>query len=238
MTYKKNVPLAITVIAAGIGIIWLARRRSQEVPGLSAWQRVLAEKHGETKAQQLSEQVCQLYTSLLAERPLPDNPILRRHTTQNILPGLALYQVLLQEYGDDRQAALTEVDEAFRARSFARNRLLLAPLKVLPAPFRVFKLAFKGMMKAFPAEGWDFEYVEDSDDRIAFNGTRCFYLNTLTAYGVPELTASFCKTDDVMAELFPPDVRFVRLHTLGRGDDVCDFQYCRVPRLGQNVKQP
>ena len=50
----------------------------------------------------------------------------------------------------------------------------------------------------------------------------------LTDYGAPQLTASFCKMDDVMAELFPPEIRFVRAHTLGRGDDVCDFQYCRV----------
>ena len=58
--------------------------------------------------------------------------------------------------------------------------------------------------------------------------TRCFYLNTLTAYGTPELTASFCKSDEVMAELLPPSIRFVRPHTLGRGDALCDFQYCRV----------
>ena len=58
--------------------------------------------------------------------------------------------------------------------------------------------------------------------------TRCFYLNTLTAYGAPELTASFCKSDEVMAELFPPSIRFVRPHTLGRGDALCDFQYCHV----------
>jgi hypothetical protein len=99
---------------------------------------------------------------------------------------------------------------------------------MLPAPFRLFKLAFAQMMKKFPVEGWDFTYIENNDDKIAFNGTRCFYLNTLSAYGAPELTASFCKSDDVMAELFPPEIRFIRPHTLGRGDELCDFQYCRV----------
>lgn len=228
MSYKKSIPLAITAIAAGTGILWLVRRRSQEVRAWSVWQRVLAEKHGATKAQQMIERVRQRYSELLAERPLPANPALRRHASKNILPGLALYQALLQENGGDRQAALAEVDEAFRAWVLANNRLLLAPLKILPKPFWLFKLAFNERMKAFPAEGWYFEYVENSDDRIAFNATRCFYLNTLTAYGAPELTASFCKGDDVQAELFPPSVRFVRSHTLGRGDEVCDFQYCHV----------
>ncbi|HEY6073367.1 MAG TPA: L-2-amino-thiazoline-4-carboxylic acid hydrolase, partial [Anaerolineales bacterium] len=84
------------------------------------------------------------------------------------------------------------------------------------------------IMRSYPTEGWDFAYLENSEDRIAFTATRCFYLNTLTKYGAPELTASFCKTDDAMAEAFPPSIRFIRPHTLGRGDALCDFQYCRV----------
>ena len=62
---------------------------------------------------------------------------------------------------------------------------------------------------------------------IAFDITRCYYLNTLTALGAPELTASFCASADVMAEHFPPAIRFGRPRTLGSGDAVCDFQYCR-----------
>jgi hypothetical protein len=183
------------------------------------------------RAQWLSEQVRYRYKTLLAEKPLPANPILRRHVIDNILPGLALYQVLLQEHNYDQQAALVDIDEAFRAWTIERNRLLLAPLKILPIPFWLIKLAFEEKMKDFPSEGWDFVEIENSNDRFAFNATRCFYLNTLKAYGAPELTASFCKTDDVMAEMFPPSVRFIRPHTLGRGDTVCDFQYCLVRQL-------
>jgi hypothetical protein len=228
MSRKKNISLVLTGLAVGFGIAWLVKRRSSQMPGLATWQGVLAEKHGSAATRQLAGQIRQRYAALLSERPLPENPILRKHATENILPGLALYQILLQELNDDRQAALAEVDAALRAWTLAKSRLLLAPLKLLPAPFRVFKLAFAQMMKKFPVEGWDFTFIENNDDKIAFNGTRCFYLNTLSAYGAPELTASFCKTDDVMAELFPPEVKFVRPHTLGRGDAVCDFQYYRV----------
>ena len=162
---------------------------------------------------------------------MPDNQALRVHLKENILPGLALYQVLLQEYDGDQSAALAEVDEAFRSETLTMYRLIFTPLKILPAPFRLLKFIFLRLMKQYPAEGWDIAYVEDSDDRIAFNITRCFYLNTLTAYGAPELTASFCKGDDLMAECFPPGIRFVRPHTLGRGDAVCDFQYCRNEKV-------
>ena len=90
-------------------------------------------------------------------------------------------------------------------------------------------------MKIYPSEGWETTYLERSDTRLAFNMTRCFYLDTLKALGAPELTASFCKTDDVMAEQFPSTVRFVRPHTLGRGDALCDFQYCRANRAMSGV---
>ena len=231
MSRTKSYFLFILGVSTALGIAWLVRQRRKEAGSLRIWQQVLIERHGAEKAGQLAAAVRQQNAALVAETPLPENQTLRWHLKENILPGLALYRVLLQEHAGNQKAALTEVDEAFRARTLAKNRLLLAPLKMLPAPFPLFKLAFAQMMKKFPAEGWDFTYVANDDDQVAFNATRCFYLNTLAACGAPELTASFCKNDDVMAELFPPSIRFVRPHTLGRGDTVCDFQYCRVEKF-------
>ncbi len=230
MSRTKRYALFSLGVVSALGIAWLVRQRREEISGLRVWQQLLIKRHGPEKAHQLATSIQREFVALAAEHPLPTNPALRWHLQKNILPGLALYRVLLQEYGGNQQAALAEADEAFRVWTLAKNRLLLAPLKRVPASFRLFRLAFTQMMKRFPTEGWDFEFVEDSADRIAFNATRCFYLNTLTAYGAPELTASFCKIDEVMAELFPPSVRFVRLHTLGRGDQVCDFQYCRAEK--------
>lgn len=228
MSTKKSLPIVIAAVVAGIGIAWVAGRRGPDLPALPVWQYVLKKHHGNLQALRLAEQIRKRYHELLVEHPLPENPVLRRHATQNILPGLALYQVLLKEYGGDQQAALAEVDEALRAWTLKRNRFMLAPLKFIPEPFGLFKMGFGLQMRSFPAEGWDFEYIERSDERIAFNATRCFYLDTLRTYGAPELTASFCKSDDVMAELLPSSIIFVRPHTLGRGDALCDFQYCRV----------
>jgi hypothetical protein len=235
MSHKKNLSIAVLGAAAGVGVVWLVKRRSKEVPGLSAWQRVLAQKHGGVKARELAEQVRQRYVSLLAERPLPGHPILRRLVTGNVLPGLALYQTFLQEYGGERQVALAEVDAIFRETLLAKNRFLMAALRVFPNPLGAFKLVFNAGLMALLAEGWGFDFLESSADRIAFNATRCIYLDTLTAYGAPELIASFCKTDEVMAELFPPEIRFIRTHTLGRGDELCDFQYCRVRHETRDV---
>jgi hypothetical protein len=227
MSRMKNFSLILLGFASVLGIVWLVQRRRGETGDMSAWRQVLIRWHGAEKAPQLTEAVRQRRAVLIEEASLPENQALREHLKENILPGLALYQVVLKEQDGDQSAALAEVDEAFRAETMPKYRLLLAPLKVVPAPFRLFRFIFPQMMKQYPAEGWEIAYVENSNDKVAFNITRCFYLNTLTTYGTPELTAVFCKGDDLMAEFFPPDIHFVRLHTLGRGDQVCDFQYCR-----------
>lgn len=228
MSRTKSYSLFFLGVASALGIVWLVRQRREETGGWSDWKQVLIRHHGVEKGGQLAAEVRQQHVVLIAATPMPENRALRWHLKDRILPGLALYRVLLQEHDGNQQAALAEVDEAFRSRTLAKSRMLFAPMKLLPEPFRVFKLGFTQMMKKFPVEGWNFEYLENSDERVAFNNTRCFYLDTLTAYGAPELTASFCKTDDVMAELLPPSIRFIREHTLGRGDEVCDFQYCKV----------
>jgi len=75
--------------------------------------------------------------------------------------------------------------------------------------------------------------VEDSDRSIAYDIRECFYLNLLTAYGAPELTAHFCRGDDMQFGNIP-GVAWERTKTLGRGDDRCNFRFCNQarPELG------
>jgi hypothetical protein len=226
---KKYAPLVLGIVSA-LGIAWLIRQRRRKTGIPRLWQQVLIRHHGAEKAGQLAAAVRQQRTALIAETPMPENQALHWHLKEKILPGLAFYQVLLQEHDGNQSTALTEVDEAFRTQTLTMSRLLFATLKILPAPYRLFKLVFPQIMEQFPAEGWDITYLANDNDQVSFNITRCFYLNTLTSLGAPELTASFCKSDDVMAESFPPSLRFVRLHTLGRGDAMCDFQYCRMEK--------
>jgi len=228
MPNKKSWFFIILGVASIVGITLVMRKRGNEVPGLPIWQTILHKRYGAERTRQIAASIRQQYINLVSDTPFPENRTLQFHLKRNILPGLALYRILLLENDGNQQAALAEVDTLFRYTTTKKSRLLLAPLKIMPEPFQVFKLVYNKMMKLFPKEGWDFIIVENRDDKIAFNATRCYYLNTLTALGAPELTASFCKTDDVMAESFPQSIRFVRLHTLGRGDDVCDFQYCRA----------
>ena len=58
------------------------------------------------------ERVQQRYRDLYAGHDLPENPFLRWHLSEGILPGLAFYQVL-RESGESRQSALATIDRAF-----------------------------------------------------------------------------------------------------------------------------
>jgi hypothetical protein len=211
------------------GVVALAQIIRPEIRSLRSWQQTLVAQLGSRPARRLSAALQRRYTALLAQQPAPEHPRLRWHLTDQILPGLALYQVLLAEHSGDRLTALGEMDRLLRARTLTQYRFM-RPLRGLPMPFWLFRLAYNLRMRSFPPQGWDFETVQDDPDCLAFNTYRCFYLETLTRYGAPELTASFCKTDEVLAEWLPSNVRFVRSQTLGQGGGVCDFQYCRIKR--------
>jgi len=99
----------------------------------------------------------------------------------------------------------------------------------LPDPFAVFRRIVPLVVRfGFPPEGWGIEAVEDSEDCIAFNVRRCIYLDTLTSYGAPELTALYCGGDDTLFAALPPSVTWERTMTLGRGHDHCNFRWCRA----------
>src|SRR5512135_1916497 len=68
--------------------------RHHQMPNLKTWRRALIEKHGEVQGAILAARTQARYKALYDERPHFTHPALRWHLEQNILPGLALYQVL------------------------------------------------------------------------------------------------------------------------------------------------
>jgi hypothetical protein len=222
---------AIVIGLAALGGLLLARTLAapRRMPYLDAWQRVLAEKRGEPEAAMLAVRLQTRYHDLYSNRPHFPQRALRAHLERNILPGLALYQTLRQQ-NDDQDAALAEVEALFEA-VFGQLRRPMALLARLPDPFAAFRKGAQWVIRlGFPPEGWEIEPVEDSDRCFAYDVRRCFYLDVLTAYGAPELTALYCKMDDVMYQALPPSITWERTKTLGRGDDCCDFRWCRVER--------
>ncbi len=212
--------------AVGTGIVLTQRKlMHHRMPNLKTWQQALIEKHGEVQGAFLAARTRTRSQALYDERPHFTHPALRWHLEQKILPGLALYQVLSKE-NSDQDAVLAEVGSLLEIglRAFSRFVNLYT---YLPLPFAVMRQIFKAWLLAFPGQGWDIEEVENSKTSFAFNIHRCFYLDVLTAYGAPELTALYCRLDDLLYAAWSPSIRWERTKTLGRGDDCCDFRYSR-----------
>jgi hypothetical protein len=217
--------LAVGTLAGLIVARWLSA--PQRMPHLTVWQRALAEKRGEAEAARLVARAQTQYNDLYARRPRPASRALRFHLERSILPGLALYQILLEK-SDDRQAVLAEMDYLITS---AQTGLSLGAWLQASIPFPVRRRVLPWVMRfGFPAEGWDWdlEPLQDSEDCFAYNIRRCFILDTLRSYGAPELTPAYCSLDDAMAAKLPPSITWERTMTLGRGHDRCDFRWCRA----------
>ena len=172
--------------------------------------------------------VCARYRELYARHDFPKNHFLQWHLTEGILPGLAFYQVL-RESGESRQAALAAIDLAF-VPLFSDNVRKMKRLGRLPFIFPFLRLFIKRAMRPYPPEGWKIEWVRNDREAIRFNMKSCFYHDTLSAYGAPELTASFCRVDDLTYENMSPALSWQRTMTIAKGDAVCDFCFARAKK--------
>jgi hypothetical protein len=207
--------------------IALAQRTAKHlrILNLKDWQRALIKKHGEVQGAILAARMQKRYKALYDERPHFTHPALRWHLEQKILPCLALYQVLSKE-NSDQDTVLAEVGSLLEIglRGFPR---FVNVYRYFPLPFALMRQMFRASLLIYPRQGWDIEQVENSKTSFAFNVHRCFYLDVFTAYGAPELTALYCRLDDLLFAAWSPSIRWDRLKALGRGDDCCDFRYSR-----------
>jgi len=72
----------------------------------------------------------------------------------------------------------------------------------------------------------DMDVLEQSDERLAFNVTRCGYAEMYRQLGIPELGQILsCGRDFAMIEGFNPDINLTRTQTILEGAPNCNFRY-------------
>ena len=212
-------------LAGGLAIGRRVARFPRPMPHLRGWQAALAGTRGTVPAALLAARIQEHYDALYAGRPRFRQRALRAHLAGFLLPGLALYRALCDE-GAGPQAALDEVDRLFAA-SLQRPavRAAVGLLERLPDPFAVLRTGNRLAMRwVFPSAGWSTEWLEDGEQAVAYNIHACFYNRMLSAYGAPELAASFCRLDDLLYGSLP-GIAWQRTQTIGRGDRCCDFRF-------------
>jgi hypothetical protein len=169
----------------------------------------------------LVEKAEQRLGELSAECKWPTNRHLKWHLREQILPGLAIYQVLRAE-GQSQEAALAAFDQIIELAVKLEQRKM-ARLGRFRGVYSLLRLVIRPAMRLYPAAGWKTEWLENSQDAIRFNMHSCFYFDTLSRFGAPELTASFCRGDDLIYEQMSPYIEWKRTQTIGRGAKYCDF---------------
>ena len=174
------------------------------------------------------KQVIARYRDLYSNHELPNNPIIQRHLIEGILPGLAFYQVL-KESGETQESALAMIDQTFE-KLFSDKLVKMKKLGNLRFVYPFLRLYIKPAMRQYPPEGWKIDWIQNDKKAIRFNMKSCFYYDTLSRYGAPELTASFCQVDDFIYGNMSPYVKWQRLKTIGRGETYCDFCFLPVKK--------
>lgn len=74
----------------------------------------------------------------------------------------------------------------------------------------------------------EIDVIEESDEVLSFNVTRCRYAELYESLGIREIGTSFsCTRDFALIEGFNPDISLERSQTIMEGAEYCDFRYRR-----------
>jgi len=175
------------------------------------------------------KQIVTRYQGLFKKHELPQHPALRSHLIEGILPGLAFYKVL-RENGESQESALAVIDRAFDVL-FSDNFAKMKKLGRLRFIYSFLRIYIKPAMRSYPAEGWKIDWLQNDRNAIRFDMKSCFYFDTFSKYDAPELTASFCRVDDLTYGTMSLYIQWQRSKTIARGAACCDF--CFLPVKGQ-----
>ncbi len=79
--------------------------------------------------------------------------------------------------------------------------------------------------------GLDLEVLDQTDDRLAFDVTRCRYAEFYKELGLADLGSQIhCSRDHAMVAGFNDDLELTRSQTIMQGGRCCDFRFRRKTR--------
>ena len=142
----------------------------------------------------------------------------------NLITSLAMVMVL-EENGKERREA-----EKIVARAMYR---FLTPqirsMKKLAGHkwfVRFLKITMPVKFKATLGYGWKVEFPKCTGDTFSMTTHRCIYHQLFSKYGMPEMTAVFCKVDDILYSDLPC-AKFTYTERIGTGGKVCDYSFIK-----------
>lgn len=151
-----------------------------------------------------------------------------RHLQKNILPVAALVR-LFEKRGEERTEAIQHASQIYLHDYVEPAAGSMAKMLRLPLLYRLFlPLVGTAMRRIYKADyGFKINYHEMNSRKARFDVLQCPYFDSCCRLGYPELTDTFCTSDDMCYKGVHPKIHFEREGTIGRGQEVCDFYFHR-----------
>jgi hypothetical protein len=163
-------------------------------------------------------------SDMIKEADYRNNKSIRWHMDENMLPTIAIY-LAFKKFDSTAMKAYEFTDEVLqisRLKAFKKN----LSMGKLSFGYFAFKLFCKSiMMKQYPKQGWDMQWIRYDKNEIHFNMKSCIYYETTKKYNCTEMCPLFCANDDVILSGYKPAVVFERSGTIALGQDTCDFHF-------------
>ena len=140
----------------------------------------------------------------------------------NLLTSLAMVTVL-KEKGKTTEEAEKEVADAM----YAFIEPQIASMEKLASHgwfVGLLRLTMPVKFKKTLGYGWDVEFPKCPKDTFAMTTHKCIYQQIFTKYGMPEMTAVFCKVDDILYSNLP-GAEFLYTEQIGTGGSMCDYSF-------------
>jgi hypothetical protein len=142
----------------------------------------------------------------------------------NLLTSLAIVQVLESKGMPRKEAEQYTADAMYKfiepqiksMKKLASNGWFVRFLKLtMPMKFRN-TLGY----------GWDVEFPKCGRDEFSMITHKCIFHQIFEKYGMPEMTAIFCKVDDTLYSDLPR-ADFLYSQQIGNGGTMCDYTFRR-----------
>jgi hypothetical protein len=145
----------------------------------------------------------------------------------------------LQSQGASSSQSARLVADALTAMAQPRRRIYRRLVDTSLGRRVFLKAVAAASPRLYPAPGWQATWRARSPDRVAFDFTRCYFLDMLRQLDATALAPAYCAPDDALYADLHPQVRWSRSGTLATGASVCDFCFeLRPPTPTRNRAVP
>ena len=156
---------------------------------------------------------------------------LRKHTSTNIFPAIAVYETLLK-HGMEKEKAVDVIRQFF----VKICKMMFTPVSwamhVGGAYHRYPSGMVKNSLRDFsPDAGFEYRMPEIDNPAVArFDIIACPYHAMCEKYGCLELNPAFCDSDDAKYGHLHKNLKWARTGTIGNGSSCCDFRIIDTDR--------